>query len=136
MFYRRKILLALLESFGGSLSQMDCRMLLLLFCLRRAKNYYDFFPHEQGGFSLILHQDKNRLTTLGFLDAVQDFELRDRQSYLCQIDPKDRSVFQSLVSEIGDLRGKELICKTYLEAPSFASRSHNISEIFFNKSAA
>ena len=104
-------------------------MLLLLFCLRRAKNYYDFFPHEQGGFSLILHQDKNRLTTLGFLDAVQDFELRDRQSYLCQIDPKDRSVFQSLVSEIGDLRGKELICKTYLEAPSFASRSHNISEI-------
>jgi hypothetical protein len=46
MFYRRKILLALLEAFGGSLKRTDCQKLLFLFCQRRGKNYYDFFPYN------------------------------------------------------------------------------------------
>jgi uncharacterized protein (DUF488 family) len=46
MYYRRKILLALIEVFGGSLKSTDCEKLLFNFCQQREKNHYDFFPHK------------------------------------------------------------------------------------------
>jgi len=123
MFYRRKILLALIESFGGSLTKTDCQKLLFLFCLRRGKNYYDFFPHNYGGYSILLAQDKNRLTDLGFLSSHKNFQLKDTQDYINQLHFEDRMVLSALVKEIGDLGGERLIRKAYLEYPYYASRS-------------
>lgn len=129
MFYRRKILLALIEAFGGLLLKTDCQKLLFLFCLRSGKNYYDFFPHKYGNFSLILSQDRDRLANLGFLTSHSDFQLQGNQSYLDQIKEKDRVVLQALVSEVGDLRGEELIRKVYLEFPHYVSRSQIAAKV-------
>ncbi len=129
MFYRRKILLALIEAFGGTLSEIDCQKLLLLFCLRRGENYYDFFPHSRGNFSLILVQDKNRLANLGFLVPNDTFQFSTNQSYINQMKPKDLSTLRALTLEIGNLRGEELIRKAYLELPYYASRSQIAARI-------
>ena len=123
MFYRRKILLAIIELFGGALSKTDCQKLLFLFCMRRGKNYYDFFPHRHGNFSLILFQDKNKLAELGFLTFQSDFQLNSDQSYLNQVETTDLRVLHSLVSEVGSLRGENLTRKIYLEFPHYVSRS-------------
>lgn len=123
MFYRRKVLLALLEAFGGSLAKTDCQKLLFLFCVRRKKNYYDFFPYKYGGFSFLVYQDKSRLTDLGLLNSQNHFQLIGHQFYINQLHLEDRFVLQALVTEIGDLRGEELIRKVYLEYPYYASRS-------------
>jgi uncharacterized protein (DUF488 family) len=123
MYYRRKILLALIEAFGGTLTKTDCQKLTFLFCARRAKNYYDFFPHKYGNFSLILAQDKIRLADLDLLTSDKDFQLKENLSFLNQLDIKDRSFVHALVTEIGSMRGEELIHKTYLEAPHYVSRS-------------
>lgn len=45
MYYRRKIMLAMLELFGGTLDSTDCEKLLFLFCHRTRKKYYDFSPY-------------------------------------------------------------------------------------------
>ncbi|HTI14399.1 MAG TPA: DUF488 family protein [Dictyobacter sp.] len=129
MYYRRKILLALLEAFGGSLKNTDCQKLLFLFCSRREKNYYDFFPHKYGNYSLILAQDKDRLTDLGFLTSHSDFQLKDDRPYIELLTSKDRAILHALVLEIGDLRGKALIHKTYIEAPHYVSRSQIATQI-------
>jgi uncharacterized protein (DUF488 family) len=129
MFYRRKILLALVEAFGGAISEIDCQKLLLLFEERRGENYYDFFPSNRGNFSLILAQDKGRLTDLDFLVPGDTFQISTDQSYLDKIKSKDLIVLQALVSEIGDLRGEELIRKVYLELPYYASRSQIAASI-------
>jgi uncharacterized protein (DUF488 family) len=123
MFYRRKILLALVEAFGGTLTKTDCQKLTFLFCTRRTKNYYDFFPYKYGNFSLILAQDKIRLADLGLLTSDNDFQLKGNQSFLNQLDIKDRSCLHDLVAEISTMRGEKLIHKTYLEAPHYISRS-------------
>ena len=123
MFYRRKILLALIEAFGGNLSRTDCQKLLFLFCLRRNRNYYDFFPHKYGCFSFLLAQDKDRLADLGFLVAQKQFQLTKRQSFLYQLYLEDQFALQNFVAEIGILRGEKLIRKAYLEYPYYASRS-------------
>jgi uncharacterized protein YwgA len=129
MFYRRKVLLALLEAFGGSLKRTDCQKLLFLFCQRRGKNYYDFFPYQYGGFSFLLHQDKNRLTDLGYLVEQDTFQLKEFQSFTKDISTQDQQTLQALVKEIGSLRGEKLISKVYLEFPYFASRSTIVSKV-------
>lgn len=129
MFYRRKIMLALLEAFGGSLTKNDCQKLLFLFCLRREKNYYDFFPYQYGNYSLLVHQDWNRLIDLGYLMKGQDFQLKDTKSHLPQIQSEDSYVLGLLVNEVGSLRGEQLIRKVYLEYPYFASRSEIAKKI-------
>ena len=129
VFYRRKILLALLEAFGGSLAKTDCQKLMFLLCLRGEKNYYDFFPHKYGNFSFLLYQDWNRLVDLGYLAKQSNFQLSDTRSYLDQIQREDRLVLQALVSEIGNLRGEKLIRKVYLEVPYYALRSEIAEKI-------
>ncbi len=131
MLYRRKILLALIEIFDGMLSKTDCQKLLFLFCMRRGKSYYDFFPHKYGNFSLILSQDKNRLADLGLLTSNSEFQLRGGQSHLNQVETTDLRVLHSLVSEVGSLRGEALVRKIYLEFPHYASRSQ-IAPILLN----
>jgi uncharacterized protein (DUF488 family) len=132
VFYRRKILLALIEIFDGFLTKTDCQKLLFLFCKRRGKNYYDFFPHKYGNFSLILTQDKNRLADLGLLTSHSDFQLKGNQTYLEQLKEDDRTTLRVLASEIGGIRGKELIHKAYLEAPHYVSRSQIAVQILGN----
>ncbi len=129
MFYRRKVLLALLEAFGGSLKRTDCQKLLFLFCQRRGKNYYDFFPYKYGSFSFLLHQDKNRLADLGILAELDIFQLKEDQTFTEDIFVQDRQTLQALVQEIGSLRGEKLIRKVYLEFPYYASRSNIVSEV-------
>src|SRR3989304_7086803 len=53
MYYRRKILLALIEVFGGSLQSTDCEKLLFNFCQKTGKNHYYFFPYKYGPFSFL-----------------------------------------------------------------------------------
>ena len=129
MFYRRKILLALLETFGGSLAKTDCQKLMFLFCLRREKNYYDFFPHRYGNFSFLLYQDWEQLINSGYLDKQNVFQLKEACPYLKELRLEDRLVLQALASEVGNLRGEKLIRKVYLEMPYYASRSEIAQKI-------
>jgi len=129
VFYRRKVLLALIEVFGGSLTRTDCQKLLFLYCLRRGKNFYDFFPYKYGCFSFLLYQDKLRLIDLGLLAPHDNFQTSNQQSYLVQLSRDDRIALQALVAEVGDLRGEKLTRKAYLECPSYASRSKIASKI-------
>jgi uncharacterized protein (DUF488 family) len=129
VFYRRKILLALLEAFGGSLPKTDCQKLLFLFCFRRGKNYYDFFPHKYGNFSIVLSQDKSKLADLGFLTSHGDFCLKGDYTHLDQLDKQDRDTLHALVKEVGSLRGEGLIRKIYLEFPHYTSRSQIAEKI-------
>lgn len=101
MFYRRKILLALLAIAGGTLTPQNCQDLLAFFCLRRNKNYYDFFLQEGDSQSLLLIQDKGRLTAQNLLTAQQDFQLQHREeNYLALLETKDRCLLQTLAIEI------------------------------------
>lgn len=128
MYYRRKLLLALLEVFDGSLKRTDCEKLLFYFCQTTGKNHYDFFPYQYGPFSFLSYYDKRRLTELNLLKATDDFELKTAHSYLKEITPTDKAELLRL--KASGLRGRNLIRKTYREYPQFASRSKIAVELF------
>ena len=133
MYYRRKILLALLEIFDGSLKKTDCEKLLFNFCHATGKNYYDFFPYKFGPFSYISYFDKRRLATLGLLKEVDDFQLNTDYSYLDELKPADRQALLAFRTKFSKLRGKRLVKETYQEYPQFASRSQIIDKLFTAK---
>lgn len=43
MFYRRKVILALLQTFGGNVGETQLRKLLLRYAQKQAKPEYDLF---------------------------------------------------------------------------------------------
>ena len=129
MYYRRKLLLALLEIFGGNLGNTDCEKLLFNFCQITGKNYYDFFPYQYGPFSFMSYYDKRRLTELGLLKAVDDFQLTATSNrYLADLESADRTALSRL--KANSLRGQNLVKKIYKEYPQFASRSRIVSDLF------
>ncbi|MCG8608086.1 DUF488 domain-containing protein [bacterium] len=129
MYYRRKILLSLLEVFDGRLGNTDCQKLLFLFCQQTGKDYYNFFPYKYGGFSLIAYQDKNRLIDLGFLADSEDFKLCARGSFLRQLSEEDRLAMEALHGRFRNQLGRKLIRHVYLNYPRYASRSKIVFEV-------
>lgn len=130
MYYRRKILLALIEVFGGSLQNTDCEKLLFNFCQQTGKNHYDFFPHKYGPFSAVSYYDKQRLIDLGLLKPVKDFQLNTKHSYLKELTPTDKAALLRFKSNIGNLRGDRLVKKTYQEFPQYTLRSKIVDRHF------
>lgn len=130
MYYRRKILLALVEIYGGSLKRMDCEKLLFNFCQTTDKNFYDFFPYQYGPFSFVSYFDKRRLTELGLLKQIDEFQLNTNHSYLEDLEFADKKALLNFKARIGDLHGDNLVKKTYREFPQFASRSKIVERLF------
>jgi uncharacterized protein (DUF488 family) len=130
MYYRRKVLLALIEVFGGSLRNTDCEKLLFNFSQQTGKNYYDFFPYQYGPFSFTSYYDKRRLVELGLLKSADDFQLNTTHSYLSELTSADKAALLKFKMMIGNLRGDKLVKKTYREFPQFASRSKIVERFF------
>lgn len=128
MYYRRKILLALLEVFDGNLNNTDCEKLLFNFCSDTGKNHYDFFPYRFGPFSFLSYYDKRRLTDLGLLKQTQDFQLNTKHSYLNELAPDDQKALVAL--KRSGLRGNHLVKKTYSNYPQFTVKSEILGSLF------
>ncbi len=129
MYYRRKVLLALIEMFGGKLTRIDCQKLLFLFCRYTKQNHYDFFPYRFGGFSFLAYQDKEQLIDYGLLRNSDDFELYTGQSFFNELKPKDQAILKSMSLKLKNVKGKALIRKVYLDYPQYTCRSTILSEM-------
>jgi len=123
MFYRQKILLALIEAYGGKLSNTDLEKLLFLFCQATKQNHYDFFPYKYGAFSFTSYYDKRKLIERGLLKDEEHFQLTTSTSYIEKLQPKDRIALRGFAYRTSKVRGKELVRKAYLEYPQYASKS-------------
>ena len=74
MYYRRKILLALVKEMGGKLQPTDMQKLLFLFCDNQQEKSYEFIPYLFGGFSFQSYADKRTLTKYGLLTEKEGWE--------------------------------------------------------------
>ena len=134
MFYRQKVLLSLLEVFGGTLPNTDFEKLLFLYCKRTKSTHYVFFPYKYGGFSFISYYDKRKLTEKGYLVAVDKFQISQQtKSCLSQLKPSDRRAIKIFAATTRNLRGKELVRTAYREYPEYTRKSEIASQILDNE---
>lgn len=90
MFYRIKIILALLQLFDGHLDKIRLQKLLFLFTQRQVKSEYEFIPYRFGCYSFSANADMTAMVTRGFLtEDEMYFAKKDSSDFLKQIKPAD-----------------------------------------------
>jgi len=130
VFYRRKIILALLQLFEGQLDKIRLQKLLFLFTLRQAKTEYDFIPYKYGCYSYSANADMTAMVTRGLLSDSKDrFIKLDSEDYLKQLKSADKNLLLEVKDSYGQLSAKALMRYTYINYPFYAIRSEAASDI-------
>ncbi|EMK04119.1 MULTISPECIES: DUF488 family protein [Leptospira] len=132
MFYRRKIILALLQSFGGTLSKTDLQKLLFLFSQRQENASFDFLPYRFGCYSPQATQDLKTMIHYGQVKEQKSgcvvLDSLDYRKTLKTTDIERLSIFSKDYSK---LRGKALVRYVYENYPFYAIKSE-IAESILN----
>ena len=125
LYYRRKILLALLEVFGGTLSAIQFQKYLFLFTREQMNKAFSFIPYKYGCFSFQANQDMTTLGTYGYVqENEKGYELLSMSSdYLAQLDMFDQQVMRSVYDEFSHMTQDELVTYIYVNYPFYAINS-------------
>lgn len=130
MFYRRKIILGLLQLFDGQLDKIRLQKLLFLFTHKQGKPEYEFIPYKFGCYSYSANADMTAMVTRGFLlEDEKSFTKKDPTDYLKQLKANDLKLLQDVKKQYGKMSATALIKHTYLNFPFFAINSEVAAQI-------
>lgn len=130
MFYRRKVILALLQLFDGQLDKIRLQKLLFLFTLRQTKTEYDFIPYKYGCYSYSANADMTAMTTRGMLTESKDYFAKlDKADYFKQLKPADQLFLNDVKASYGKMSAKALMKHTYINYPFYATKSEAAADI-------
>ncbi len=139
LFQRQKVLLGILQAFGGRVNNIDLQKYLFLFTQTyQTEKSYDFVPYKFGCFSFQSYADRRRLTEMGILQSMEDWHIADDRDYLALLDKDTRKRIQLFHGQHKNIKGNELVRKVYREYPYYAIRSeiavnlltaHEMSEV-------
>lgn len=130
MFYRRKIILVLLQLFDGQLDKIRLQKLLFLFANKQAKAEYEFIPYKFGCYSYSANADMTAMVTRGFLNEDEkSFEKKDKTDYLKQLKPADLKLLKEVKANYGKMSATALMKHTYINFPFYATRSEAAENI-------
>jgi hypothetical protein len=131
MYYRRKIALALLQTWGGKLGKLDFQKLLFLLTVSQSKPSFDFVPYKFGCYSFQANADMQTMIGYNQVQAQTKpnaarpdvWSKADDVDYLSQISGNDKAALQRLYLQFGDFTTDKLIQYTYRNHPYFAIKS-------------
>jgi len=139
MYYRRKLILGILEEFGGKLNHTNFQKILFLVTRKQTKKSFDFVPYKFGCFSFHANQD---LLTLGKYNLVESsteknssiWSLSDTSStFFRELKKEDQSAIKIIKREMGELSQRELVRHTYLNYPYYATKSQIAYDVLSDK---
>lgn len=140
LYYRKKILLSIIELFNNSLTAKQLQKLAFLYSVYNKENsYYRFLPYKYGCFSFNANQDLISLYRDGLLElkentnAESNYSIYDKSSYFDGLKSSDKEILIELKKEFIDFSQDELIKYIYIKYPYFAQNSV-ISKYLLNKS--
>lgn len=128
MFYRRKILLALLELFEGQLTTEKLQLLLFLLTRGQEKRDFDFIPSQKGPYSFQAAQDISTMMKYGYFkisnqDEGTVIKLIQQGDYIADIKTEDQKLLTEVKTTLGALSQDELIKHIFIEYPYYGINS-------------
>lgn len=130
MFYRRKVILGLLETFGNELEKIRLQKLLFLLSRQQAKADYDFVPYKYGCYSFSANADLTTMVKRGILTETEsDFKKNETTPYFKSLKPADQKNIQEIKNRYGAMNGVSLMKHTYINYPFWAIKSRKAKEI-------
>ncbi|MCE7056885.1 DUF488 domain-containing protein [Algoriphagus sp. AGSA1] len=130
MFYRRKLILGLLEIFEGHLPKISLQKLLLLITQKQGEPTYDFVPYKFGCYSFSANADLSTMVKKGILSETKEqFSKVDDQNYFSQLKATDQKIIGEVKSQYGHMSANGLMRHTYINFPYWAIKSTKAREI-------
>ena len=124
MFYRRKVILALLQLFEGELEKIRLQKLLFLFTKRQVKTEYDFIPYKFGCYSYSANADLTAMVGRGMLiETDSQFKSTETTNYLSTLKDGDRKLLIEIKNLYGKMNSNTLMKHTYINYPFYAINS-------------
>jgi len=126
MFYREKILLNLLNVFGGKLDKISLFKLLFLFSTLpdSANRYYEFVPYKYGAYSFTARSDINRMERDGIIsESPKSFILQKFDKQLYKINDGDFEKIEAVYRRFHNKKADDLMKITYELYPYYAKDS-------------
>lgn len=137
MFYRRKIILALLQAFDGHLPKISLQKLLFLFANRQTKPDYDFVPYLYGCYSFSANADLTAMVRHGQLSEDKtSFTKIGSVDYVKTLNEKDKKILVDIKNTYGKLTPNSLMKLTYLNYQYYAINSVKAKEFLTNEQYA
>ena len=135
LYYRRKILLALLEVFGGKLSAIQLQKYLFLMTRQQTEKSFYFVPFKYGCFSFQANQDMTTLGTYGYITTDDNcYTLNDlTANYICQVNLFDQQFIYDIYAKFGTMSQDELVTYIYTHYPFYAINSSIASQLLNQK---
>jgi uncharacterized protein (DUF488 family) len=124
MYYRRKIILSLLQVFNGELDKMSLQKLLFLLSRQQADKSFYFVPYKFGCFSFQANADLSTLAKYGLIaESNKNWNKTDEKDYFTELKTKDQAAIRYIKNQFGALNNNELIKLTYRSYPYYAINS-------------
>ncbi len=124
MFYRRKVILALLQIFEGELEKIRLQKLLFLFTKKQQKAEYDFIPYKFGCFSYSANADLTTMVKKGMLQETEkSFKTNETTNYLNTLKEEDKKQLLQIKQSYGAMNANALMKHTYINFPYWAINS-------------
>lgn len=134
MYYRRKILMSLIQLVGGKVEKIPLQKLLLLFTQRQEVPAFDFVPFKYGCYSFSSNADLTVMARKGMLlESKKSFVKVDTADYVKQLTAKDWRVLREVLGEYGKMNSNELMHTTYIQYPYYAIRSETAKRLLSKK---
>jgi len=124
MFYRRKVILAVIEIFGGTIEKIALQKLLLLFTKRQVKPDYDFVPYHYGCYSFSANADLTAMVKHGILlENDKFFSKNDSTGYASKLSAIDKKILIETFDAYGKMSSNSLMKHSYLNFHYYAVNS-------------
>jgi uncharacterized protein (DUF488 family) len=124
MYYRRKILLSLLQQFDGELNKISLQKLLFLLSRHQVEKSFHFVPYKFGCYSFQANADLGTLVKYGLVSELEkNWKKTDTKDYFLELNSKDQIAIRYIRNQFGMLSKDELIRLTYKNYPFYAINS-------------
>lgn len=128
LYYRRKILLAIIEVFDGHLTAKQLQKYLFLFTRKQEEKAFEFIPYFYGCFSFQANQDIMTLAKLGYINIIESengsiIQMCQSGNYLMMLDLFEQQAIKEIKEQFGHLSQNELIRYIYINYPYYATKS-------------
>lgn len=124
MYYRRKILLALLEAFDNRLEKISLQKLLMLVTKQQLKPDFHFVPYKYGCFSFQANADLYTMIKYNQVKVEDNSWVKvDDEKYFLNLKERDRLAIRYIKQQYGSKNADELIKLSYVKYPYFAVNS-------------
>ena len=144
MFYRRKLLLSLLDKVGEPLTVIQLQKLLFLVSLEQGEPpTFEFIPSMNGCYSLTINSDQEILIKDGLLSIQEDISTKrnsrlslDQKAFTelnIKLEESDNEILTSLAEKYKDCSTDELITLTGELDPFYTIKSDWLDQYTFSK---